>query len=131
MNTPKSDNVIGTSNLPYSNVQNDSSFNTLVTLQKVTDTVSSVSINNERKYGNNISEEISSHKNSVEIFHHTCYDNGINLVNKEEEADFTSIHYINANNDIYMNDDDNYIHKYFAPFLLSKNHVLHAGTERA
>ena len=58
LNTPKSDNVIGTSNLPYSNVQNDSSFNTLVTLQKITDTVSSVSINNERKDGNNISEEI-------------------------------------------------------------------------
>ena len=30
--------------------------------------------------------------------------------------DVTSIHSINETNDISMNDDDNYIHKYYAPF---------------
>ena len=32
-----------------------------------------------------------------------------------------SIHSINATNDIYMNDDENFIHKYYALFLSSKN----------
>ena len=53
---------------------------------------------------------------------HTCDDNGNNLPNIEEEADVTSIHSINAKNEISMNYDDNYIHKYYAPFLSSKNH---------
>ena len=43
-------------------------------------------------------------------------------INTEEEAYFTSIHYNNANNDISINDDDNFINKYYAPFLSSKNH---------
>ena len=52
---------------------------------------------------------------------HTCDDNGINLLNTEEEADVTSIQSINGTNDIYMNDDEIFIHKYYAPFLPSKN----------
>ena len=42
-----------------------------------------------------ISEEISSHKNSLEMIDNTQYDNGINSVNTEEESDVTSIHSIN------------------------------------
>ena len=34
----------------------------------------------------------------------------------------TSINSINATNDISINDDDNFIHKYYASFLSSKNH---------
>ena len=37
MNTSNSDNIIGTSNLPHGNVQNDSPFNALINLEKVTD----------------------------------------------------------------------------------------------
>ena len=36
--------------------------------------------------------------------------------------DVTSIQSINGTNDISMNDDENVIHKYYAPFLPSKNH---------
>ena len=38
LNTSNSDNVIGTSKLTHSNVQNDSPFNTLINFQKLTDT---------------------------------------------------------------------------------------------
>ena len=83
---------------------------------------------------NNTSEEISSHqnsiKNSTEAIYHTCYDNGINLPNTEEGADVIYIHSINATNDIFMNDDENFIHKYYAPFLSSKNHEdVSSGSE--
>ena len=44
-NTSNSDNVIGTSNLPHSNVQNYSPVNTLINFQKVTGTESCGSIN--------------------------------------------------------------------------------------
>ena len=44
------------------------------------------------------------------------------LLNTEEEEYFTSINYINITNDISMNDDENFIHKYYTPFLSSKNH---------
>ena len=47
---------------------------------------------------------------------HTCDDNGINLLNTEEEADVTAIQYINVTNYIYMNDDGHFIHKYYTPF---------------
>ena len=43
-------------------------------------------------------------------------------INKEEEAHFISIHSIYATNDIYMYYYDNFIHKYFGPFLSSNNH---------
>ena len=44
--------------------------------------------------------------------------------------DVTSIHYINATNEISMNYDDNYIHKYYAPFLSSNNHEdVSSGSE--
>ena len=46
-NTSNSDNLIGNSNLPHSSVKNESSFNTLVNLQKATDSDSSASINDE------------------------------------------------------------------------------------
>ena len=46
-NISNSDNIIGNSNLPHSRVQNESSFNTLINLQKVTDSDSSASINDE------------------------------------------------------------------------------------
>ena len=35
--------------------------------------------------------------------------------------DVTYIHSINENNNVSMNDDDNYIHKYYATFLSSNN----------
>ena len=60
---------------------------------------------------------MSSHKNSVEVIDHACDDNQINLFNTDEEADITSIHSINATNDISRNDDDNFIGKHYAPFL--------------
>ena len=71
---------------------------------------------------NNASEEIAFHHNSTGVIYHTCDDNGNNLLNTEEEADFTSTQYINRTNDISMNDDEIFIHKYYAPFLSSKNH---------
>ena len=40
-----------------------------------------------------------------------------------KKAGATSIHSINATNEISMNDDDNFMHKYYAPFLSSKNHA--------
>ena len=43
-------------------------------------------------------------------------------MNTEEEADVTSIQSINEKNYISMNYYVTYIHKYYAPFLLSKNH---------
>ena len=69
----------------------------------------------------NKSEEISSHQNSAELICHTCDDNGINLLNTEEDADVTIINSINATNYISMNYDDNFINKYYAPFLPLKN----------
>ena len=129
MNTSNSDIVIGTSNLPHSNVQNNSPFNTLITLQKLTDIESSVIINDEITDKKYISEEVLSHQNSAGIIYHTCDDNGINVVNIEWDADITYIHAINEINDIYMNDAENYTYKYYAPYLSSKNHeAVYSGT---
>ena len=89
-------------------------------MQTETDTESSISINNEIIYENNISEEISSHHNSAEVIDQTCYENGNNLLKTEEEVYVTSIHYIIENNNIYMNNYDSLIHKYYA--RMSKNH---------
>ena len=47
LNTAISDNVTGNSNLPHINVHNKSSLNKIITLQKETDTVSSIIINDE------------------------------------------------------------------------------------
>ena len=44
------------------------------------------------------------------------------LINTEEKADVTSIHSINTTNYIFKIDYENFIHKYYAPFLSSKNH---------
>ena len=52
----------------------------------------------------------------------TCDENEKNLLNTEEEVDVTYIHSVNTTNDISMNYDENFIHKYYAPFLSSKNH---------
>ena len=68
---------------------------------------------------NNTSEAISYHQILAKGIDHTCDDNGNNLPNTEEEADVTSIHYINATNEISINDDDNSIHKYYALLLSS------------
>ena len=35
--------------------------------------------------------------------------------------DVTSIQYINGTNDVSINDDENFIPKYYVPFLPSKN----------
>ena len=67
-------------------------------------------------YENNISEQISSHQNPAEVIDHLCDDNGINELNTEEEEDVTYINLINSTNYIYMNDDDNFIHKYYVLF---------------
>ena len=75
------------------------------------------------------SEDISSHKNASEIFDCECDDNGINAVNTEEESYVTCIHDINETNERSINGDSNYIHKYYAPFLLSNIHEdLSTGT---
>ena len=97
---------------------------------KITGTESSTSTNDEIIDDKNTSEEISSHKNSAKVIDHTYDDNGINILNTEEEADFTPIHYINSNNDISMNYEDNFIHKCYAPFLSSNNHeYVYSGSE--
>ena len=75
--TSNSDNVIGNSNLPPIKVQTKIPFNTLITLQKETNTESSLGINDEIMYKSNIIEQISSHHNPEELFDHTCYENGI------------------------------------------------------
>ena len=81
LNSLNSYNVIGSSNFTYSKVQHYSPFNTLVTLDKVKDAESSVSINYKITDENIMSEEILSCPNSAEIFDHTCDYNGINLIN--------------------------------------------------
>ena len=65
---------------------------------------------------NNTSAELSSHQNLLEVIDHTYDETGINLLNTEEESYVTSIHSINATNNISMYYDDNFIHKYYAPF---------------
>ena len=65
---------------------------------------------------NIISEEISSHRSSAEVIDYACDENGNNLLNTEEEADFTSIHSINATNDTSIKDDETFMHKYYAQF---------------
>ena len=70
---------------------------------------------------NIINEEISSHQHLAETIDNTLHDNRINLVDTEEEGDLNSIHSIDDTNHLSMLYDNNYIHKYYAPFLLSKN----------
>ena len=55
LNTSNSDNVIGMSNFTHSKVQNDSLFNTLVTL-KLIYAESIVIINDKERYQNHMSE---------------------------------------------------------------------------
>ena len=126
-----SENVIGNSNLPRINVHTKSSFNELVAFQKETDTESSTSINKENMDDNNASEELESHQNSTGVIYHTCDDNGINLLNTEEEVDVTYINSINETYDISMKDDDNFTHHYYyAKFLSSMNHEdVSSGSE--
>ena len=89
-----------------------------------------MSINDERTDQKYTNKEISSHKNSAEMIDHKLDDNGINLVNIEEEADVISTHSMNETNNIYMNDDEKYIYKYSVLFLLSKNHEdVSSGSE--
>ena len=58
-------------------------------------------------------------KKSAEIIDHVCDDSGINLVNTEEEADVIYISSKNRTNDIYMNYDGNYLHKFY-PLIIVK-----------
>ena len=53
---------------------------------------------------------------------HTCDNKENNVLSIEEKVDVTSIHSINVNKSISMNNDEHFIHKYYAPFLSSKNH---------
>ena len=78
LNTSNLDNVIGNSNLLCINVQIKTSFNTLITFQKKTDTEWGIIINKETINEKNMSEEISYHQNSEEVIDHTCDDNGKN-----------------------------------------------------
>ena len=86
---------------------------------------------------NNTSEEISSHINSAEVIDHTYDYNGINLINAEEEADVTSIHYINVTNDISMSYDDNLsiniIHHFYHRIIMKKylldHNMIHKNKE--
>ena len=66
---------------------------------------------------NNASEEIVSHQNSTGVIYHACDDNVINLINTEKVADVHSIQSINVTNDISINYNEKFIHKYYAPFL--------------
>ena len=78
----------------------------------------------------NASEQIASHNNSTGVIDHTCNYNGIDLINTEEEADVTSIQSMNRTNDISINEDEIFIHKYYAPFLPSKNNeYVSSGSE--
>ena len=54
----------------------------------------------------NASEAIATHQNSTGVIDHSCDDNVINLINREEEADATSIQSINWTNDTCITDDD-------------------------
>ena len=64
LNTSNSDIFIVTSNLPHINVQNEFFLNKIITLQRVTDTESLVSINDETMEEKCISEEIPYYQNS-------------------------------------------------------------------
>ena len=121
-NTSKRVDVMVNPNFPRINVHTKSPLNKLINLKKETDTQSSSRINDEITDDNNTSEEISCHKNSSEVIVHTCDDNGNYVLNIEEEADVTYIHSINANNDLSMNDYDNFMHKHYAQFPSSNNH---------
>ena len=121
-NTYNSDNVIVNSNIPCTNVHTERSLNEIITLQKETDTESITSTNEENMDDKNASEELSFHQNSTGVIDHTCDYNGINLLNTDKEAGVTSIKYINGTNEIYIYDEDNFIHKYYAPFLSSNNY---------
>ena len=79
-NTSNRDNVIGNSYLTHINVHAVSYFNKIINLQKETGIESIISINNEIT-NEKISEEISSHQNSVELIYYTCDDNGNNVLN--------------------------------------------------
>ena len=91
LNKQNSDNVIGNSNVSHINVQNDSPFNALIYFQKLLDIDSSVIINGEITDKNNISEYIYFYQDLAEIIDHACDENGINLLNTEEEVDIASI----------------------------------------
>ena len=77
---------------------------------------------------NNASEELAYHQNSTGVIDHTCDDNGINLLNTEEEADVTSIYYINGTNYLSMNDDKhlsiNIMHHFYHQ-IITKMYLLY------
>ena len=69
---------------------------------------------------NNASEELAYNQNSTGVVSNTCDENRINILNTEVELDVKYIQSINGTNYISMNDDANFIHKYYAPFLPSE-----------
>ena len=81
MNTWNSDNVIGNSNLPNTNVQTESSLNTLITLQTEKYTESSISINNEKMDGKIWVKKYNLIKIQNWVIDNTCDDNGNNFLN--------------------------------------------------
>ena len=123
MNTSNSSNLIVTSYLPHSNVQNDISFHTNIILQKLIDSESSDSINDEITDKIIISEEISSRQDLSEIIDNTQDDNGINSFNREEKEDVTYSHYINEINHLSMNDENiisiNIMHHFYHQITLN------------
>ena len=90
--------------------------------KKKSDTQPSTGINDKITNNNNTNEEISCHQKPAEVIDYIYNDNVNIVLNIEEEKDITSIHYINKTNDMSMNDDDNFIHEYYAPFLSWNNH---------
>ena len=116
-NTYNSDNAIENSKFPCINIHTKFSLNELITFQKESDTESSNIINEENMDDKNAGEELASHQNSTGVIDHKFDENGINELNSEEQADVTSFQSINETNEISMNDDENLIHKYYAPFL--------------
>ena len=72
---------------------------------------SSVCINNKIPFFNDINEENSSHKISLEIIDHVCDGIGMDLDHIEKEVNVTYIHSTNETNQISINDDANVLHK--------------------
>ena len=82
--------------------------------------MTSNSISQENMDDNNPSENIASNKNSTVVIDHKYDENGINLLNTEEEADVTYIQYINGTNGISTSDDKNFRSKGVTNFYHQK-----------
>ena len=74
-----------TLNFPSTNILKVSSFNTFIIELKVIDPGSTISINDERTYQNNTSDNISTHVNPEKIIDHACDYSWSNLVNTKKK----------------------------------------------